>query len=70
MDKIVEATKLYTKWDLDLVHLAENKAEFTRALVDLLCHCGNIAYREDINLDKALTARLFNDKQEVKVEKN
>lgn len=61
-DKIVEVTKLYTKWDLDLEHLAENKSEFTRALVDLICHCGKIAYREDINLDKALTVRLFNDK--------
>lgn len=69
-DKIVEATKLYTKWDCDLVHLTENKAEFTRALVDLLCCCGKITYREDINIDKALMARLFSDEQEVKVEKN
>ena len=70
-DKIVEATKLYTKWDLDIVHLVENKSEFTRALVDLICHCGKIAYREYINLDKALAVRLLNDKQEeVKVEKN
>lgn len=63
-DKIVEATKQYTKWDMDLVHLTENKAGFTRVLADLVCCCGKIAYREEINLDKALTDRLFNDKQE------
>lgn len=71
-DKIVEATKLYAKWayDPDPVYLSENKSVFTRALVDLVCQCGKIACREDINLDKELTARLFNGKQEAKVEKN
>lgn len=69
-DKIAEATKLYKKWDLDLAHFAENKSEFTRALVDLVCCCGKIAYLEYIDIDKALTAKLFNDGQEVKVEKN
>lgn len=71
-DKIVEATNLYTKcvYDLNVEHSTENKKEFTRALVDLLCHCGKIIYHEDINIDKALTARLFNNHQEVKVEEN
>lgn len=69
-EKIVEATKLYTKWNWDLAHLAESKAEFAMALVDLICLCGKIAYRADINLDKALRDRLFSDKQEDKVEKN
>lgn len=67
-DKIVEATKLYTKWDLK--HLTENKKEFTSALVDMLCLCGKIVYREDIDIDKALAVRLLGNNQEVKVEKN
>nr|DAU58930.1 MAG TPA: hypothetical protein [Caudoviricetes sp.] len=69
-DKVVEATKLYAIWEWDLEHLREHKAEFTKAVADLVCLCGAIAYHEDINLDKALTDRLLNDKQEAKVEKN
>lgn len=69
-NKIAETTKLYAKWDWDLEHLTEGKKNFTMALVDLVCLCGEIAYREDINLDKVLRDRLFSDKQEDNVEEN
>ncbi len=63
-DKVVEATKLYATWEWNLEHPWEHKAEFTKAVADLVCLCGAIAYREDIDLDKALAAMLFIDKQE------
>lgn len=68
--KVVAATNRYTKWDLDHEHLAINKSEFTSAVVDLVCLCGAIAFRENIDLDKALAVRLYNCEQEDKVEED
>lgn len=63
-EKVVEASKRYATWEYNHEHLEEGKAKFTETVIDLVCLCGAIASRENIDLDKALTARLFSDKQE------
>lgn len=59
-EKVAEATKAYAKldYDIDIAHIEEHKAEFTKAVADIVCHCGAIAYKEGINLNKAVADRL------------